>query len=289
MSVPAAELVIVGHYDKPPSYATRRRDGSPSWLLMWTQEGGGLVEQGGARTETRPGDLVVLSSRQEQHYRTAPGQERWRFWWAHFQPRTAWLPWLEPHALAPGCYLLRGVGFDRVEQAFLRAAADARWTGHGEPPEPARPEQPVVAEARELVLGAIEEVLLLATTAARPLGGGDQRVRRVQALIAAEPAAPHTVASLARAVALSPSRLAHVFSEQTGMTPMRAVRQARVTHAARLLEITDMDVGQVAQACGFVSPFHFSRTFSAELGVSPRDYRRRYSTGVQPTPSRKAR
>lgn len=294
MSVPAAELVIVGHYDKPPGYATRRTLGSPSWLMMWTQAGGGLIEQGGASTRVGPGDLVVLASGQAQFYGTAPGCDRWRFWWAHFQPRPAWLPLLEPHAQAPGCYVITAVGFDRVEAAFLRGAADARWSGHGPPPKPAeQPEQPVVAEARELVLGAIEEVVLIATTAARPPESGDPRVRRVQALIAAEPAAQHTVASLARAVALSPSRLAHLFAEQSGRTPMQAVRQARVRHAARLLEVTDMDIGQVATASGFVSPFHFSRTFSREFGLSPRDYRdrlrRRYSDGVPPTPSRKAR
>ncbi|MBE1560986.1 helix-turn-helix domain-containing protein [Nonomuraea africana] len=278
MSVPAAELVIVGHFDQPAGYATRRTRGSPSWLLMWTQAGAGLVEQAGIRTTAGPGDLVVLGSAAAQFYRTAPGQDRWRFWWVHFQPRPAWLPWLAPYALAPGCHVIHGVGHDRIEQALLRAGADARWTGHGPPAVPSRPAQPVVAaaaEARELVLGAVEEVLVLATAAARRPGTGDPRVRQVEALIAAEPSARHTVASLARAVALSPSRLAHLFSEQTGRTPMQAVREARVRHAARLLEVTDLDVGQVANASGFVSPFHFSRVFSGAFGLPPREYRRR--------------
>ncbi|WP_344842971.1 helix-turn-helix domain-containing protein [Nonomuraea dietziae] len=278
MSVPAAELVIVGHFDQHSGYATRRTGGSPSWLLMWTQAGAGLVEQAGVRTTAGPGDLVVLGPGAAQYYRTAPDQQRWRFWWVHFQPRPAWLPWLAPYALAPGCHVIHGAGHDRVEQALLRAGADARWSGHGAPASPSQPVQPVVAaaaEARELVMGAVEEVLLLATAAARRPGGGDPRVRQVQALIAAEPSAPHTVASLARVVALSPSRLAHLFSEQTGRTPMQAVREARVRHAARLLEVTDMDVGQVADASGFVSPFHFSRVFSRAFGLSPREYRRR--------------
>ncbi|TMR96182.1 hypothetical protein, partial [Nonomuraea basaltis] len=60
MSVPAAELMIVGHYDKRPGYATRRPAGSPSWLLLWTQAGAGFVEQGGASFTVGAGDLVVL-------------------------------------------------------------------------------------------------------------------------------------------------------------------------------------------------------------------------------------
>ncbi|WP_219825356.1 helix-turn-helix domain-containing protein [Nonomuraea typhae] len=275
LSVPAAELVIVGHYDKGPGYATRRASGSASWLLMFTQDGAGLVEQGGTVLTAGPGDLVVLAARTAHHYRTAGA--RWRFWWVHFQPRPAWAAWLRPFGPAPGCHLVPGC--PPLEPAFRRAHAYARWNGRGSPPAPADPVRPAVAtagRAGELVLGAVEEVLLLATAPRQTPGAGmDERVERVLELISAEPAAPHTVASLAGAVALSPSRLAHLFAERTGRTPMRAVRAARLAHAARLLEVTDLDVGQVGAASGFVSAFHFSRTFAKEYGLPPREYRRR--------------
>ncbi|MCG5218209.1 helix-turn-helix domain-containing protein [Streptosporangium soli] len=282
MSVPAAELVIVGHFDRTPGYAVRRAGGAPSWLLLWTEAGAGRVEQGERAFITGPGDLVVLGSRAAHAYRIAPDATRWRFWWAHFQPRPAWLSWLGPYATTARCHLVPGVppaAGDRIGRVFRRANADAKWSGHGVPPEPSTsPDRPAVAAtsgARELVLGALEEVLLLATAASGPAEAGDPRIRHAEALIAAEPDAPHTVASLARSVALSPSRFAHLFALQTRRTPMRAVREARVRHAARLLEVTDMDVGQVASASGFASPFHFSRAFSQEYGLPPREYRAR--------------
>ncbi|MFB4292002.1 helix-turn-helix domain-containing protein [Nonomuraea sp. ATR24] len=382
MTVPAAELIVLGHYDQPPGYATRRASGAPSWLLMWTQAGEGLVEQGGAALRAGPGSLVVLASGEPHHYRVAPGARRWRFWWVHFQPRPSWTGWLAPHALAPGCHLVADVPEavrDRIDAAFRRALHDARWLppasyapapaapqegprspydpkdpaptltdaptaagetalreamGGGTRPAEARgavervsaapapegaPEESggtaagapggsggtaagapggsggtaaagwagetaagevaVVAgvgAARELVMGAVEEVLVVATASVRAgEEGGDGRVRRALALIAAEPGAPHTVGSLARAVALSPSRFAHLFAEETGRSPMRAVREARLRHAAMLLEATDLDVGRVAAASGFVSPFHFSRAFRREHGVPPRAYRAR--------------
>ncbi|MFD1543351.1 helix-turn-helix domain-containing protein [Nonomuraea guangzhouensis] len=291
MSVPAAELTIVGHFDNRPGYVTRRVTGSPSWLLMWTQDGAGLVEQAGVSFTAGPGDLVVLGSGAAQHYRVAPGAERWRFWWAHFQPRPAWLGWLGEYARAMGCHLVQGVPDpirDQIDEAFDRASRNARWLPPTFGPAAVRPGReyaPAVAvsgPARDLVLNAVEEVILLATASARPSGDarraeerGDARVHRALALIAAEPGAQHSVASLARAVALSPSRFAHLFTAETGHTPMRAVRRARIQHAARLLEVTDMDVGQVAAASGFVSPFHFSRAFSHEYGMPPRDFRSR--------------
>ncbi|MDH6708410.1 AraC family transcriptional regulator of arabinose operon [Kitasatospora sp. MAA19] len=276
MSVPAAELVILGHFDQSSGYAVRRSQGSPSWLLMWTRDGAGLVEQAGVVARAEPGHLVVLGPEQAQYYRTAPGENRWRFWWVHFQPRPAWLRRLAPYALGAGCHVVPGAGSERMEQALLRACGDARWSGHALPASPSRPVRPVVAEspeARELVLNAVEEVLLLATVAARRPVLGDPRVRQVQALIAAEPGAPHSVASLARAVALSPSRLAHLFTLEVRLTPMQAVREARMRQAAQLLAATDLSIGRIATASGFASQFHFSRTFSREVGMSPREYR----------------
>ncbi|MGW4793078.1 helix-turn-helix domain-containing protein [Nonomuraea sp. NPDC004297] len=290
LSVPAAELMIVGHYDQSAGYATRRPGGSPSWLLLWTEGGEGLVEQGGVSFRVRAGDLALLGSGVAQHYRVAPGARRWRFWWVHFQPRTSWAAWLGPFAVGGSCHLVAGVPQgvrERIGSAFLRALQDTRWTPDRPcPTGPAGARVPAVVvggAARELVLGAVEEVLVLATATVRPEGRGeegDERVRRALAIIAAEPGAAHSVASLARAVALSPSRFAHLFAEATGQTPMRAVRRARVRHAASLLEVTDMDVGQVAAASGFVSPFHFSRAFRKEYGLPPRDYRAR----VRPAP-----
>ncbi|MFC5832748.1 helix-turn-helix domain-containing protein [Nonomuraea insulae] len=296
LSVPAAELMIVGHYDQAAGYATRREGGSPSWLMLWTEAGAGFVTQGGESFEVRAGDLAVLESGVAQHYRVLTGAERWRFWWVHFQPRASWAAWLAPYARGGGCHLVAGVPrvvHERIELAFARALRDARWTpdtpvpgqrvgqggGHGG----AVPAVVYGGAARELVLGAVEEALVLATATARPEEAGeegDERVRRVLAIIAAEPGAPHSVASLARAVALSPSRFAHLFAGATGQTPMAAVRRARVRHAASLLEVTDMDVGQVAAASGFVSPFHFSRAFRKEYGLPPRDYRARLRPAV---------
>ncbi|MCK2216865.1 helix-turn-helix domain-containing protein [Actinomadura sp. ATCC 31491] len=297
MSFPAAELMIVGHYDKAPGYGTRRPGGSLSWLLMWTQAGAGLVEQGGGAVTVRAGDLAVLGPGVPHHYRVAPGAGRWRFWWVHFQPRATWGAWLAPYRRGEGLHVVGGVPEElhgRLDAAFARALRDAHWMPPAGPPDrgaaagdaeggaPAAPAMVWAGPARELVLGAVEEVLVVAAASARlsarPEGAGeegDERVRRVLAIIAARPAAPHSVASLARAVALSPSRLAHLFAERTGGTPMGAVRQARLRHAAGLLEVTDLDVGQVAAASGFASPFHFSRAFRREYGLPPREYRAR--------------
>lgn len=285
---PPAELLVAARFDVGPSYAVHRGRGAANWLLTWTLAGAGRFQQGGVNVVAQPGDLVVLGPGLPHAYAVAPGATGWSFWWVHCPARASWRAWLAPHELGDRVFRT-GVPADlheRVGRAFRALHADARWSGHGRPPDPVPASQtrvrPAIAAgtaARELGLGRVEEVLLLATAASGAgLGsparqGLDPRVRQVVALLLADPAAPHTVRSLAEQVALSPSRLSHLFSEQTGTTLVRALRDARLRHAARLLEGTDLPVRSVATASGFVSAFHFSRSFRERFGVPPKDYR----------------
>ncbi|MBG7704533.1 helix-turn-helix domain-containing protein [Streptomyces sp. MC1] len=275
---PPPGLVVTGRYDQTPGYGVNRPRGSASWLFTFTTGGRGLLRQGSARVRAGAGDLVVLAPGVGHRYAVEPGAGRWRFWWAHCQARPAWTHWLGPHAVADGLYAVPCVPdaqLPRIDEAFGRMLTDFRVGGAPQGPEPV-----AVAHggfARELALCALEEVVLLAVAGAAPApaadAGADARVRRAEELIAADPGAPHTVRSLAAGVALSPSRFAHLFTQRTGRSPMRAVREARLRHAARLLEVTDLTVERVAAASGFPSPFHFSRVFRARYGVPPGTYR----------------
>ncbi|UXY18052.1 helix-turn-helix domain-containing protein [Streptomyces cynarae] len=277
---PPPGLVTVGRFDQPPGYGINRPRGADSWLFTWTTGGRGILGQGATRVTAGDGDLVVLGPGVPHRYGIAPGARHWAFWWVHCQARSSWVGRLGPHEVGDRLYTVgAGHGRDRIETAFRRMLADARWGGLGTPPEPVRPADGEVAVAhgtvaRELALCCLEEIVLLATARVGPSPSGiDERIRLVEALIAADPAAPHSVRSLAEGVSLSPSRFAHLFTEQLGHSPMAALREARLRHAARLLEATELSVERVAAASGFGSPFHFNRLFRRRYGTPPGAYR----------------
>ncbi|MCX4903150.1 helix-turn-helix domain-containing protein [Streptomyces sp. NBC_00878] len=280
---PPPGLVTVGRFDQHPGYSVSRPGGADSWLFIWTTGGEGRLAQGAAETDAGARDLVVLGPDVPHHYAVARGARHWAFWWAHCQARPTWTDWLRPYALGDRLYAVTPVPDGvraRLESAFRRMLADARWTGEGPPPED-EPEDGRVAvahgtTARELALCSLESVVLLATATARGepnRSGLDVRIRQAEALIAADPGAPHTVESLAAGVSLSASRFAHLFTQQLGRSPMRALLAARLLHAARLLEATDLPVERVAAASGFSSPFHFNRVFRQRYGAPPGAYR----------------
>ncbi|TQK29150.1 helix-turn-helix domain-containing protein [Arthrobacter sp. SLBN-53] len=87
----------------------------------------------------------------------------------------------------------------------------------------------------------------------------------------------HTVAALAARANMSARTFARRFVEETGRTPMQWITDQRVLYARRLLEETDLDIDRVADRCGFGTATLLRHHFRRVIGVTPSDYRRRFS------------
>ena len=84
---------------------------------------------------------------------------------------------------------------------------------------------------------------------------------------------PLLLEEIARYVNLSRRQMERQFSRYLDMTPSRYYIDIRLQQARRLLLQSHLPVIQVAVACGFISPAHFSRAFRATFGVSPNKLR----------------
>jgi AraC-like DNA-binding protein len=93
--------------------------------------------------------------------------------------------------------------------------------------------------------------------------------------ILSQPAAMHTVASLARVACMSRSAFAKAFVETTGVTPIEFVTRARLAKARDLISATGGSIASIALATGFASRSHFSSRFRQRYGEDPTTYRKR--------------
>ncbi|MBQ9802615.1 MAG: helix-turn-helix domain-containing protein [Clostridia bacterium] len=66
------------------------------------------------------------------------------------------------------------------------------------------------------------------------------------------------------------------FRRAFGTSIMRYVCDLRLAAAADLLRTTDLPVGEVASACGFENPEHFSKMFKRAKCLSPAHWRKAY-------------
>lgn len=90
---------------------------------------------------------------------------------------------------------------------------------------------------------------------------------------------PISPATLARDVGLSTRQLERLFRRYLDRSPKRYYMELRLQKARNLLMQTDMSVINVALACGFASPSHFSKCYRAHYGTTP--YRERGTQGAR--------
>ena len=270
--------LVTGHFRERPGYASWRPDGTRDWLLILTLAGGGRFGAGGGDDAivTTAGDLVLLKPNTLHDYSVALGAARWELLWTHFNPRPAWLDWLDWPKVAPGLMRLRP-DVASVRRAIADRFADAHRLATG----PLR-------RRDELAMNALEAVLLWCD-AANPRAAGDAidpRIRAATDWLCRNLKAAVTLDALADVVGMSASRLAHLFREQVNVPPLQYLEMQRMRRARQLLAVSELSVKQIAAEVGFDDPFYFTNRFRKSEGTSPTAFRAARSTTVSRASSR---
>lgn len=150
---------------------------------------------------------------------------------------------------------------------------------------PVRRLAPLTARARRALTqpALMDEIAIeLAGTAIELAGRGrhasapsphEGRMSEVLRYMAAHSAAPHRVSGLAGMARMSPYHFLRSFKAVAGVTPHQWLLRARLRDAAEKLAATKVPVTEIALDVGFDDLSNFTRTFRAEFGVSPREYR----------------
>ncbi|MBF2982917.1 helix-turn-helix domain-containing protein, partial [Pseudomonas aeruginosa] len=94
-------------------------------------------------------------------------------------------------------------------------------------------------------------------------------LREVINLMAANIEEPLSQEQLAHYVGRSRRQIERLFQQQLGTTPVRYYLELRITECRRLLQHSDLTMLEVLVACGFVSPSHFSKCYTAFYGYPP--------------------
>lgn len=260
---PPVGIWVANHFRASYGYHVRRPAGTHDWLLTFTIAGAGCYRFGDQSYLCQAGDMMLLEPGAMHDYATLYEAQPWEFYWVHFLPRPHWAEWLQLPARAIG---LRGVTIDdlfmkqRIQRAFVRLLHDLRNSTHFQ---------------IDLAANALEEILLcLAQHNARTRPHTlDPRINTILHRLHANYREPVTITSLAQQVALSPSRLSHLFKEQVGRSIIETLLTIRLHQTEHLLKYTSLHIGEIAQEVGFQSASYFSRQFKAHYGLSPEAYR----------------
>ena len=99
------------------------------------------------------------------------------------------------------------------------------------------------------------------------------RLARALVAIIEDPAADHSVESLAALAGMSRASFSDHFSRTLGQGPIDFVQKSRLRVAARLLKVTDLPIKVVAESVGYAGSRPFARAFQAAYGLTPQRFR----------------
>ena len=106
---------------------------------------------------------------------------------------------------------------------------------------------------------------------------GDDRLEDLHGWIANHLTGDLSVPALAARMRMSERTFLRVYTAATGQTPARAVESLRVEAARQLLATTGLPVKRIAARCGFGSEETMRRSLLRKVGVTPGEYRARFS------------
>lgn len=108
---------------------------------------------------------------------------------------------------------------------------------------------------------------------------GDDAILKVQHWLQRHAMKKIALPQMAAQAALSERTFLRRFQKATGLNPTRYLQQLRLAKAREMLEHTRQPVEQIAYRIGYEDAGAFTKLFQANLGLTPSEYRRRFSVG----------
>lgn len=248
-----------GHLD----FTIDRPNGMRGYILHLTTKGLGAVCQGEHQFEVAAGSLMLFPPSIPHYYQRSPDSSHWLHRWVYFRPRAYWLEWLHWQHQRQGVFVQKITDpeeFSTFENLFSQVESLSKSSS---------------IYKEDLATNMLERLLLMSKErdSDKQHQHPDARVTKVCNYISENIDSELSIKELSEVACLSPSRLSHLFKQQTGMTLKAWRDDQRITLAKHLLMTTGMPIGNISRMLGYTDALYFSRVFRKKVGVSPSEYR----------------
>lgn len=230
--------------------------------LIAVSEGALHMGEESAQWTVGPGQLLLLRP-DRYHYAVRPCEEETAFYWLHFQTAVPEASHLQPGAIqVPQYWTLPSPGqtfkrFDKLIALSTGRRSEAFWQ-----------EQTLFLE----LLKELDEARL------EREGSRTRAVAELtESYIKQNYQSPLNNRRLSQDLHFHYNYLTRCMKEIFGLSPMDYLMQVRLEQAKLLLIKTDWSMSRIAEEVGFGYATYFSRCFTARNGISPLQFRKRYS------------
>jgi AraC-like DNA-binding protein len=252
-----------GYFPRAKNHLVERAQGAPTTLAVLCLGGRGWVRGTGEALPVVAGDFAWLPAGAPHAYGTG-AKDPWTIVWAHFTGKEvpAWEELLGVRGL--GQPTLTALPDDRLDELALDRVYAALERGFA---------------VRNLVAAAsaLRQAMCAAAQISRDRrvpSSADERVALSVEALRRDWQRPHRLDEMATAARVSVAHYSTLFRAHTGFSPIDFLIRLRVRHACRLLDSTQLPVGEVGERTGYSDPYYFTRCFRRVMGCSPRAYRK---------------
>ncbi len=245
------------------AFETKRSDKN-SYLLFFTFDGEGIIEQNGNRYVLKAGSLALLNCKTSHCYYTSPSEEKWSFHWAH----------------------INGTGVCGYDSLLSSRGVPHQIIMHKE----------IITESFHVLFKLLNspeaqkglEVCYRIHTMLTLLAQEQFEFQHQNSKSAAELCsfAAQQIAnnysqsinldSLAEETHISKSYLIRIFKNFYGTTPYEFLLNTRIKKAKELLLSTALSVCEISEIVGFASSNNFITQFKRICNQSPLQYRKMF-------------
>lgn len=241
------------------------RDFKDSYLLFYTIEGCGIIEQDGSTIRLRENQALLMNCRSPQSYYTDPSVGKWSHYWVHID----------------------GIGVEALESLMI---PDHRITAFEAKSSLVRGQFNTLLKNLEntssttilsesLTIHSILNELILRNAVS--YSRNQSLIMKTADHISAHYNESFDLSLLLEMAHMSKSYYMRLFRQYIGTTPYNYMLSQRITKAKELLEVSDMTVHEIAMETGFSDDASFSTRFTDIVKTSPLKYRKEAITRLQ--------
>ena len=247
--------LYAGHFYCNGDYHVSRR-AYDSFLLMYVRRGRGFCRDSRGLRSLSEGSLVALDCYAPHEYFTETG---WEIYWVHYDGPMARAYY--DYALRKNRLFCPNAG-QRVLRRFQRLLEIYE--------KESTPEEVLVCKHIHDLLTELMSPVDQADAGTQRSAAVDEAVRYMSEHFDQR----LTLETLAEAVSMSTCYFAHVFKEETGLSPHRYLTEIRLEYSRYLLKTGAMSVQEIGDRCGFANAGAFCASFRKHMGCTPMAYRK---------------
>lgn len=249
----------LGRFKCGKNYFTERQD-MPSYLIIMTLSGEGLLTSGGQTISLTENSAVLIDCNDYHKYGTV--KDTWDFIWMH----------VNGSGVKPICSLFNANSFGYIkftESMIQSFRYIEHLLSHSDILSAVQ-----ISNTISDILSNMLTMRLSEQTHSSHAGSHYKDIHTVIEYIHSNYQNNINLDDMTELVNISKYHFIRLFKEQIGTTPYEYILNYRMLRAKKLLKTTNLSVNEISINVGFSSPSNFIQKFKTLEGISPSVYRK---------------